>query len=67
MSIIGLAHNLGLQVIAEGVENQGQLQFLLDGQCDAFQGYLFSRPLPLDELERWIACGSDEVALDALA
>lgn len=66
-AIIGLAHNLGLQVIAEGVENQGQLQFLHDGQCDAFQGYLFSRPLPLDELERWIARSSAEVALDALA
>lgn len=66
-AIIGLAHNLGLQVIAEGVENQGQWRFLLDGQCDAFQGYLFSPPLPLAELERRIALGLDEVEADAFA
>lgn len=56
-AIIGLAHNLGLQVVAEGVENQAQLQFLLDGQCDAFQGYLFSPPLPLAELMLFLAQG----------
>ncbi|MFO6421234.1 putative bifunctional diguanylate cyclase/phosphodiesterase [Hylemonella sp. W303a] len=66
-AIIGLAHNLGLQVIAEGVENQGQLQFLLEGQCDAFQGYFFSPPLPVEELERRLSSGSDQIALDALA
>lgn len=65
-AIIGLAHSLGLQVIAEGVENQGQLQFLLDGQCDAFQGYLFSPPLPLEELERHLAFSPDVVALDSV-
>jgi len=66
-AIIGLAHNLGLQVIAEGVENQGQLQFLLDGQCDAFQGYLFSPPLPLAELERLLAQGSGASTLESTA
>jgi diguanylate cyclase (GGDEF)-like protein len=66
-AIIGLAHSLGLQVIAEGVENQGQLQFLLDGQCDAFQGYLFAPPLPLAELERLLAQGADAGTRESVA
>lgn len=41
---IDLAHNLGLQVIAEGVENKEQLEFLREHHCDACQGYYFSRP-----------------------
>lgn len=45
-SIISLAHNLGLKVIAEGVENEDQLNFLLTHNCDEIQGYFFSPPLP---------------------
>lgn len=66
-AIIGLAHNLGLQVIAEGVENQEQWQFLLEGQCDAFQGYLFAPPLPVEELDRRLSLGADQNALDVSA
>ncbi len=44
-AIIAMAKRLKLRVIAEGVENRQQLEFLRDNQCDAFQGYLFSRPL----------------------
>jgi EAL domain-containing protein (putative c-di-GMP-specific phosphodiesterase class I) len=50
-TIIGMAHNLGLEVIAEGVETEAQRQLLLDYDCRMFQGYLFSRPLPLAEFE----------------
>ena len=50
-SIIGLAHNLGLTVLAEGVETEGQQAFLAEQGCDAYQGYLFGRPEPLAELE----------------
>ncbi|MGY2273779.1 MULTISPECIES: EAL domain-containing response regulator [Pseudomonas] len=51
-TIIELAHNLNLRVVAEGVETQAQLAFLKDAGCDQIQGYLFSRPLPVATLER---------------
>lgn len=47
-AIISLAHTLGMQVIAEGVETHDQLQYLQQQQCDAMQGYLFSPPLAAD-------------------
>jgi EAL domain-containing protein (putative c-di-GMP-specific phosphodiesterase class I) len=40
-TIIAKAHNLDLELIAEGVENEEQRQFLMDHGCDKFQGYLF--------------------------
>lgn len=49
-SIISLGHNLGLTVIAEGVETTDQLEFLAGNGCSAYQGYLFSRPVPIGEL-----------------
>jgi EAL domain-containing protein (putative c-di-GMP-specific phosphodiesterase class I) len=45
-AVIELAHNLGLKVVAEGVEDQRQLEFLRAHRCDKIQGYLFSRPVP---------------------
>jgi EAL domain-containing protein (putative c-di-GMP-specific phosphodiesterase class I) len=50
-TIIDLAHNLGFKVIAEGVETKEQLKFLHKHNCDQFQGYYFSRPLPSDKIE----------------
>lgn len=49
---IALAHGLSLDVIAEGVETEGQLAFLKAIGCDEVQGYLFSRPVPPDEMGR---------------
>ncbi|WP_163834897.1 putative bifunctional diguanylate cyclase/phosphodiesterase [Spartinivicinus ruber] len=49
-SIINLAHNLRLQVVAEGVENEKALGFLQAEGCDICQGYLFSPPLPAEQL-----------------
>jgi diguanylate cyclase (GGDEF)-like protein/PAS domain S-box-containing protein len=48
-TIITMAHNLNLRVIAEGVERKEQLEFLRSHDCDAVQGYLFSRPVPAQE------------------
>ena len=49
-SIIGLAHSLGLRVVAEGIETQMQADFLRDQGCDELQGYFFSRPVPAAEI-----------------
>ncbi len=49
-AIIAMAHALHLKVVAEGVETGEQLAFLQDRGCDQVQGYLFSKPLPLEEI-----------------
>ena len=50
-TIISLSQAMGLPVIAEGVETEKQREFLVNLGCNAFQGYLFSRPVPVEELE----------------
>lgn len=49
IAVVGLGHNLKLSVVAEGVETEGQAQFLRDHRCDEMQGFLFSRPVPTTE------------------
>ena len=51
-AIIVMAHKLGLKVIAEGVELEGQSDMLADAGCDFAQGYLFSRPVPPEQFEK---------------
>jgi diguanylate cyclase (GGDEF)-like protein/PAS domain S-box-containing protein len=51
---LALAHNLGLKVIAEGVETEAQRDYLIQHQCDFMQGYLFSKPLSADKTLKYI-------------
>ncbi len=51
---IGLAHNLGLTLVAEGVETEAQLDYLRARGCDLVQGYLFSKPLPAEQVMEFI-------------
>jgi diguanylate cyclase (GGDEF)-like protein len=54
-AIIAMARSLGLATVAEGVETEAQWQYLRDRDATQAQGFLFCRPLPIDELERWHA------------
>ena len=49
-AILALAHSLNLEVVAEGVEKQFQVDFLRGHECEVLQGYFFSRPLPVDAI-----------------
>jgi diguanylate cyclase (GGDEF)-like protein/PAS domain S-box-containing protein len=53
-AVIGLAHSLNLEVIAEGVESVEQLDFLRNEQCEYVQGYFFSRPLDAGAMTAWL-------------
>jgi diguanylate cyclase (GGDEF)-like protein/PAS domain S-box-containing protein len=68
-TIISLSRAMGLTVIAEGVETEAQREFLTRLGCHAFQGYLFSRPLPLDEFQaQWLSApGTAESTGEAAA
>ena len=54
-AVIQLAHNLDMKVVAEGVENEAQLEFLRAEGCDEIQGYLVSRPVPAEQLAELLA------------
>ncbi|PKO49572.1 MAG: hypothetical protein CVU28_15730, partial [Betaproteobacteria bacterium HGW-Betaproteobacteria-21] len=56
-AVIGMGINLRQRVIAEGVETHEQLAFLRTRLCDEGQGFLFSHPLPPDDVVRWFECG----------
>jgi diguanylate cyclase (GGDEF)-like protein/PAS domain S-box-containing protein len=56
-ALISMAHNLGLKVVAEGVETEAQLAFLVEHGCDEIQGFYFSRPLIAEECGAWLREG----------
>jgi EAL domain-containing protein (putative c-di-GMP-specific phosphodiesterase class I) len=53
-TVVALAQNLGLEVMAEGVETQAQKDWLARYGCHAYQGYLFSPALPAQDFERYV-------------
>ncbi|MBD2387777.1 EAL domain-containing response regulator [Cylindrospermum sp. FACHB-282] len=53
-ALIQMGHNLNLQIVAEGVETEAELSFLRQNNCDSMQGFLFSRPLPVAEFEKFL-------------
>ncbi|TKC86928.1 EAL domain-containing protein [Trinickia terrae] len=61
-STIALAHNMGLQVAAEGIEDEATLARLRALHCDIAQGYYLSRPLPADKVEGWLREWNEVVA-----
>ncbi len=63
-AILALADGLQMQVIAEGVETESQLKFLQDHQCKFFQGFLFSRPIPVNEFVQ-LLLGKDQKTIPA--
>ncbi|MCD2452404.1 EAL domain-containing protein [Methylicorpusculum oleiharenae] len=58
-TIIAMAQNLNLDVIAEGVETEEQRRLLMDKGCSHFQGYLFSKPIPIDDFEELVKTLND--------
>jgi EAL domain-containing protein (putative c-di-GMP-specific phosphodiesterase class I) len=53
-STIGLGHNLGLDIVAEGVEDEATCRALAEHGCDVVQGYWFTPPLPADQMVTWL-------------
>lgn len=65
-TLVALSRNLNMMLIAEGVETNEQLDVLLQKGCRHYQGYLFSRPLPLSEFEAFLSSYPDSVAYASL-
>lgn len=53
-AITELAQKIGAKTVAEGIETQEQLDFVKEARCDMIQGYIYARPMPVSEFERWI-------------
>ena len=63
-AIIAMGHSMGLSVLAEGVETEGPLAFLRERGCDAYQGYLCSRPVPADEFVALLRAQAEPAATE---
>ena len=57
-TIIMMTKNLGLDVIAEGVETEDELHYLSKRGCDTYQGYYFSRPVPVEAFTTMLSAGN---------
>jgi EAL domain-containing protein (putative c-di-GMP-specific phosphodiesterase class I) len=61
-NVVNLARDLGLDTVAEGVETAGVWQRLTELGCDEIQGYLLTKPIPADEMERWLDAWRPQIA-----
>ena len=52
--LIQLAHDLGMSVVAEGIEEQEQVEKLREYGCDLIQGYVYAKPMPVSDFERYL-------------
>jgi EAL domain-containing protein (putative c-di-GMP-specific phosphodiesterase class I) len=64
-STVGLGHNLGLTIVAEGVEDESSLTFLRDVGCDIAQGFFIARPMPADTLTNWATTSTWRIPVEA--
>lgn len=64
-AIIVMAHELGMKVVAEGIETEEQRDLLIAAGCDYGQGYLYSRPIPVDSFEKMLLAQSHSHSLDS--
>jgi len=64
-AIVAMAHRMGIGVVAEGVETEAQLSYLENLECDEVQGYLFAKPMPVDEAEKWLCSAQLPARVDA--
>lgn len=62
-AVIGLGHDLGMRVLAEGIEIRAQLDAVVELGCDLGQGYLFGRPMPAGDATGWLQAHSPDAAL----
>jgi diguanylate cyclase (GGDEF)-like protein/PAS domain S-box-containing protein len=66
-NLVSLAHALGLVAVAEGIESEGQLASLRELDCDLAQGFLFARPLPVDQMSELLAGAATRLPVPASA
>ena len=64
-STVGLGHNLGLTIVAEGVEDESSLTFLRDVGCDLAQGFFIAKPMPADALTGWATSSTWRIPVEA--
>jgi len=64
-STVGLGHNLGLSIVAEGVEDESSLAFLREVGCDIAQGFFIAKPMPADSIAGWATTSTWRIAVEA--
>jgi len=64
-STVGLGHNLGLSIVAEGVEDESSLAFLREVGCDIAQGFFIAKPMPAESIADWATTSSWRIAVEA--